>query len=138
MSTLQVATIKSASSAPPQFQNSSGTEKGQLCKVWINFNQQGTTSIRESFGVSSISDQGTGRTRINFSTSFSNADYCVTGVLGQVGTNDDHGNAPMIRDGHAESSFMLASRVDVEAHRGTSSSALMDKKTFCIAIFGDN
>ena len=138
MSTLQVATIKSASSAAPQFQNSSGTEKGQLCKVWINFNQQGTTAIRESFGVSSISDQGTGRTRINFSTSFSNANYCVTGSLGQVGTNDDHGSAAIIRDGHSESSFQLAGRVDVEAYRNTSSSALMDKKTFCVAIYGDN
>tara|TARA_R100000353_G_scaffold84958_1_gene63363 strand:- start:18 stop:434 length:417 start_codon:yes stop_codon:yes gene_type:complete len=137
MSTLQVATIKSASSAAPQFQNSSGTEKGQLCKVWVNFNQSGTTAIRESFGVSSISDQGTGRTRINFSISFSNANYCVTGVLGQEGTNGDHGNAPMIRDGHSESSFMLASRVDIECHRATSSVEFMDKRTVCLAIFGD-
>ena len=71
MSTLNVATIQSISTAPPVFKNSSGTEKGQLCKVWINFNQQGTLSERSSFGVSSISDQGTGRTRINFSTNFS-------------------------------------------------------------------
>ena len=138
MSTLQVATIKSASSALPVFQNRSGTEKGQLCKVWVNFSQQGTTAIRDSCGVYSVSDQGTGRTRINFSISFSNDDYCVVGAFGQRGTNDDHGNAPMIRDGHSESTQMLTSRVDIEAHRGSSSEAFMDKDTVCIAIFGDS
>tara|TARA_R100000234_G_scaffold21480_1_gene12077 strand:- start:755 stop:1171 length:417 start_codon:yes stop_codon:yes gene_type:complete len=138
MSTLQVGTIKSASSAAPIFQDSSGTEKGQLAKVWANFNQQGTLSLRDSFGVSSISDQGTGRTRINFSTNFSNTDYAVVGAIGQAGTNDDHGNNIMIRDGHSESSFVLAGRVDIEVHRGSSSTAFMDKKTVCLAIFGDN
>lgn len=138
MSTLSVNTIKTLSSSPPVFQNSSGVERGQLAKVWINFNQQSTQAIRQSFGVSSISDQGTGRTRINFSINFSNDDYCVTCALGQVGTNDDHGSAAIIRDGHSESSFQLAGRVDVEAYRNTSSSALMDKKTFCVAIFGAN
>jgi len=138
MSTLAVGTIKSASSAAPVFQNSSGTEKGQLCKVWVNFNMTSTQAIRDSFGVSSISDQGTGRTRINFSTSFSNTNYVITGLFGQLGTNDDHGNAPMIRDGHAESSFIAASSVDIEAHRGSSSESFMDKTTVCIAIFGDN
>ena len=52
MSTLSVATIKSASSAAPVFQNSSGTEKGQLAKAWINFNGQSTIAIRDSFNVS--------------------------------------------------------------------------------------
>ena len=42
MSTLSVATIKSASSAPPVFQNSSGTEKGQLTKAWCLFQGSGT------------------------------------------------------------------------------------------------
>ena len=42
MSTLSVGTIKSATSAPPVFQNSSGTEKGQLAKMWINFDGANT------------------------------------------------------------------------------------------------
>ena len=56
MSTLVVATVKSASSAAPVFQNSSGVEKGQLVKAWVNFNAQGTAAIRDSFNVSSLTD----------------------------------------------------------------------------------
>ena len=79
MSTLQVATIKSASSAAPVFQNSSGTEKGQLIKAWIQLNGTGTISITNSFNVSSIADTGTGRNTINFTNAFSNANYCMAG-----------------------------------------------------------
>ena len=137
MSTLNVGTIKSLGSSAPVFQNSSGVEKGQLAKVWANFNQQGTQALRDSFGVSSISDQGTGKTRINFSISFSNANYAIVGAIGQDGTNGDHGNNILIRDGFSESTQVFASSVDIVCHRGNSSVELMDKKTVCLAIFGD-
>ena len=77
MSTLQVATIKSNSSAAPVFQNTSGTEKGQLCKSWVQFDGRNTPSIADSFNVSSISDNGTGNYDVNFSTNMSNANYSV-------------------------------------------------------------
>ena len=79
MSTLQVATIKSASSAAPVFQNTSGTEKGQLAKCWINYNggRNGSFGIRDSFGVSSITDNGAGDHDINWSIAFSATDYSV-------------------------------------------------------------
>ena len=51
MSTLNVGTIKSISSAAPVFQNTSGTEKGQLVKAWCNFNATGTPAIRDSFNT---------------------------------------------------------------------------------------
>ena len=78
MSTLAVGTIKSISSAPPVFQNTSGTEKGQLAKSWINFDGTGTVSIRDSFNVSSLVDDSTGNYQINFSNNFSNANYSIT------------------------------------------------------------
>ena len=134
MSTLKVNTIQNtgggSSSTPEQI------SKGRA-KVWVNFNQQGTLSERSSFGVSSISDQGTGRTRINFSTNFADTNYCIVGAIGQVGTNGDHGNNIMIRDGHSEDTFVFVDRVDIECHRATSSVEFMDKKTVCLAIFGD-
>jgi len=76
MSTLNVGTIKSVSSAAPVFQNSSGTEKGQLAKAWINFNGSGTIAIRDSFNVSSITDDATGKYTINFTNAFPNTNYC--------------------------------------------------------------
>ena len=77
MSTLQVTTIKSNSSAAPVFQNTSGTEKGQLAKAWINYNGTGTVSIRDSFNVCSLTDNGEGLYTITFTNAMSNNDYCV-------------------------------------------------------------
>ena len=78
MSTLAVATIKSASSAATVFQNSSGTEKGQLAKAWVNFNGQNTIAIRDSFNVSSITDLGTGKTRVTLASAMSDTNFVVT------------------------------------------------------------
>ena len=95
MSTLSVATVKSLSSSPPVFQNSSGTEKGQLCKVWINFNGSGTVSIVGSFNVSSLADRGTGQYTINFSNAMANDNYCAAtmpranSVTAGVGSQSD-------------------------------------------------
>ena len=74
MSTLAVGTIKSASSAPPVFQNSSGTEIGTLCRAWVNF-AAGDASIRDDFNVSSVTDHGTGDYTVNFSSAMSDNDY---------------------------------------------------------------
>lgn len=46
-----------------------------VAKAWINYNGTGTIATRDSFSVSSISDVGTGDTRITFSNAFNNADY---------------------------------------------------------------
>jgi len=46
-------------------------------KAWINFNGTGTIASRDSFSVSSISDNGTGDTTLTFSNAFNNADYVL-------------------------------------------------------------
>ena len=91
MSTLSVGTIKSVSSAAPVFQNSSGTEKGQLAKVWVNFNGEGTLSLRDNYNVSSVTDNGTGDYTINYSNAMSNANYCVVGLSGDEAVNANQG-----------------------------------------------
>ena len=140
MSTLNVETVQSISSGPPVFKNSSGTEKGQLAKAWVNFDgtSAGTNkTIRSSFNVDSVTDLAVGRYRVNFSNSFSTNDsYACVGGLGQSGTNGDHG-VLMMMDGHnANEDFILAGSVTVETHRGTSSNEFMDKKNVHLAIFG--
>ena len=80
MSTLAVGTIKSVSSAAPVFQNTSGTEKGQLAKAWISFDGEGTIAINDSFNISSIADNATGEYTVTLSTAMSNANYSI--VLG--------------------------------------------------------
>ena len=80
MSTLAVGTIKSVASAAPVFQNTSGTEKGQLAKAWISFDGEGTIAINDSFNNSSIADNATGEYTVTLSTAMSNANYSI--VLG--------------------------------------------------------
>tara|TARA_R100001510_G_scaffold55320_1_gene59087 strand:- start:47 stop:457 length:411 start_codon:yes stop_codon:yes gene_type:complete len=82
MSTLAVGTIKSISSAAPVFQNTSGTEKGQLAKSWIAFNGQSTVSISDSFNVTSLTDNATGDYSINMANAMSNANYAVCSNAG--------------------------------------------------------
>ena len=76
MSTLQVATVKSNSSAAPVFQNTSGTEIGSLVKMWINFDMN-AGSIKDSLNVSSITDDGTGLFTVTYSSAFSNTNFCI-------------------------------------------------------------
>ena len=44
-------------------------------KCWINYTSITTTTARDSFNVSSLTDQTTGQTEINFTSGMSNTDY---------------------------------------------------------------
>lgn len=49
-------------------------------EAWANFNGIGTLSIRASGNVSSITDQATGRFRVNFSSALTDANFAVAGA----------------------------------------------------------
>lgn len=53
-------------------------------KAWINFNGSGTPAARQSYNVSSITDNGLGDYTLNFTTSFSGADYAFTATCGSA------------------------------------------------------
>lgn len=57
------------------FQDNSGREMGQLCKAWVNFNGTGTVAIRDSFNVSSITDNGVGSYTVNLINAMSDTNY---------------------------------------------------------------
>jgi hypothetical protein len=46
-----------------------------IAKAWVNFNGTGTVAIRDSFNVSSITDNGAGDYTVNFTTAMANANY---------------------------------------------------------------
>ena len=48
-----------------------------LCKVWCNFNGDGTIATRDSFNVASLTDNGTGDTTINFTTNLGDTNYTI-------------------------------------------------------------
>ena len=46
-----------------------------LCKAWINYTGVSTTAARDSFNVSSLTDNATGKTTVNINNDMSNTDY---------------------------------------------------------------
>ena len=77
MSTLAVGTIKSVSSAAPVFQNTSGTEIGQLVFAWVTVDPSGSSSVADSFNISSVTEIDDHSWRINFARAASNSDYAT-------------------------------------------------------------
>ena len=94
MSTLVTATVKSNSSSPIAFQNSSGTEIGRMCRAWVNFNGTGTVAIRANFNVSSITDNGTGDYTVNFTTAMVDTSYAFS-----FGSGSGNGRAVVLFNG---------------------------------------
>jgi hypothetical protein len=58
-------------------------------KAWVNFNGTGTVAIRAAFNVTSITDVGTGKYNVNFTTAFSDANYAALLSARKTGSDDD-------------------------------------------------
>jgi autotransporter-associated beta strand protein len=51
------------------------------CRAWVNFNGTGTVAIRASGNVSSITDQGVGRYRVNLTNAMPDTNYVTVGSV---------------------------------------------------------
>ena len=73
MSTIKANDIQNASGGIP-------TVKSQqlIPTAWVNFNGTGTVAIRDSEGISSITDFATGTYLVNFATAMANTNYSAT------------------------------------------------------------
>ena len=90
MSTLKTGTVQNnTGTGAPLFKNNSGTEIGQLAKAWVNFDggRGGSPSIRDSFNVSSITDNATGAYTVNFTNAMANANYATVCSCGDGSTH---------------------------------------------------
>lgn len=68
----------SVTGTPPVIRDGNGTETGQLCRAWVNFN--GTTSpgtIRAAFNVSSVTKNGTADYTVNLTTAMPDVNYAA-------------------------------------------------------------
>ena len=123
MSTLKVNTIQDASGG-----NSSTAEQiaQGRAKAWINFNGSSTVAIRDSFNVSSLTDNGTGNYTMNFSAAMSDANYCVVSAGSESGVG---GVARFVSgDGNTTSAALLLT---------FNSTTSIDYRFCSFAVFGD-
>ena len=74
MSTIKVTNIQDTSG-----NNSSTSEEifEGRSKAWVNFDGSGTVAIRDSFNVTSITDNSTGNYTTNFTNAMANDDYAA-------------------------------------------------------------
>ena len=136
MSTLNVGTIKSLGSSAPVFQNSSGVEKGQLARAWVNFDGTGTVAIKDSFNVSSITDNGNGDYFVTFTNAMPNKIYAafVTINIQSANTRDagTTGNS-----GHTDNDYITTGfRITIE-DAGQFGTGRANSNRVCAAVFGD-
>ena len=129
MSTLKVDTIQDASGGNSC--TASQIAQGRA-KAWIHFDGQDTVAIRDSFNVSSLTDNGTGDYTITFDSAMANTNYAVTTTQPAqhnftqaiLGIEQDHTNA-----------FATGS-IRVQSVK-TGNNAAVDRDVQCVVIHGD-
>ena len=66
-----------------------GLTKQHAAKSWVNFDgTAGTIAARDSFNVSSLTDNGTGLYSVNFNNNFSDGNYAGVGTIGNADTSN--------------------------------------------------
>jgi hypothetical protein len=72
--------------------NSTTTNLQQgLAKAWVNFNGTGTIATRDSFNVSSLNDDGSGKYDFVYTNNMSSQNYAPA-ICGAYDDNDGNGN----------------------------------------------
>ena len=127
MSTLNVNTVQSSTSNPPIFKNSGGDVAGTLARAWVNFNGTGTVAIRDSYNVSSITDNGTGNYTVNFGSAMSSINYSTV-ISGDHHYSALYGFAGYVSSTTTSSVGVLSVNVD-----GT----FYDNALMCVTVFAN-
>ena len=108
-----------------------GISQARVAKAWVNFDGTGTVAIRSSYNVSSITDDGTGRYDVNFSTAMTDNDYSVVSD-GRHGTADsDTTNFVAIRG-----EVLATSKFGIRGSNGNGSGA-RDHEMVSAIVFGN-
>ena len=102
-----------------------------VAKVWINFNGTGTIATRDSFNVTSITDDNTGRYTITIANDMSNANY--SSVAGGC-VDETTANNQQARQGPAVNNFATGS---IQTHCGSNTYAQDDWTIVTAEISGD-
>tara|TARA_Y100000004_G_scaffold188318_1_gene242261 strand:+ start:408 stop:782 length:375 start_codon:yes stop_codon:yes gene_type:complete len=124
MSTLKTSNIQDTSGN----NNSTPQEIGKgRAKAWINFNGENTPTARESYNVSSITDNATGNYTLNFTNAMSSADFAYTFASG------DQNHTSATRALNYMSSTTTSLQILSESSNGTNS----DESHICVVVFGD-
>ena len=113
-----------AAGADTSLSNLSATGENKVCQAWVNFNGTGTVAIRDSYNVSSITDNGTGDYLVNFTNAMANVNYA---------TNFNHDEA----SGWIGTSRIGSQLVGSTKLRCYTNAGFVDPAAVCAQVFGD-
>jgi len=101
-----------------------------LAKAWVNFNGTGTVAIRDSYNVTSITDQTTGDYIVNFASAMPTANYCMQLSCG--------GAAVIMIGGRGDfATSQTTTTCRIGTRSSTSSQNWFDEELVNVVIFGD-
>tara|TARA_B100000035_G_C20696132_1_gene420562 strand:- start:121 stop:504 length:384 start_codon:yes stop_codon:yes gene_type:complete len=125
MSTLKVNTLEEATSGGATY---------FTAKVWCTWQGTGTVSIDDDGNVSSVTDEGTGKYRANFSNSLSHANYATMGAAAKTDANDDgNANAQFNGNGNGDTNPNTTSKTHIR-HTYNSTTTLADSGKLTLAV----
>lgn len=114
--------------------NSGGTAlefvdlKNRLASAWVNFDGTGVASIRDSYNVSSITDNGVGLYTVNFTTPLDNSNGVIVGSIADT-------NAGTLTQ--LEPGVLTVNNAPVQTvFTNTSAITLFDATYINVAVFG--
>ena len=123
----KIQTQATGASITGDLQVSANIPHKQTAKAWVNFNGIGTVTIRDSYNVSSITDNGSGLYTVNFTNAMSDTNYAVV-ITGRRGTTTNV--IGFLRSGGAYST----TAVQIEFERATEVNVDVDIAN--VIIFG--
>ena len=90
MSTLKIDTLLHSSGSTTTEPSIPALDQ-RMAKAWVNFNGSSTVAIRDSYNVSSITDNGTGTYTVNFTNAMADTNY-----VSMAHSNDSNHNADLL------------------------------------------
>lgn len=108
-----------------------GINQARIAKAWLNYD--GTTpTIRDSYNIGSVTDNGTGQYTVNYSTAMSDANYSIV-----VFAHDDESGSGWWRTAVSQDgASQLAGSFAVETIH-SSANNYVDSDTVCVQVFGN-
>ena len=112
-----------------------GINQARIAKAWVNINGTGTISIRGSYNVSSLTDVGTGKYKVNFSTAMTDSNYVgfVAGAEVNSGTTQNH--LFHLKRETPLSDILNTAYIYVAS--ANSANTATDDGLFCVIVFGN-
>lgn len=133
MSTLKADTIQNTSGGAVTL------TKQHAAKAWVNYNNSGTVAARDSFNISSLTDNATGDTSSSYTNSFSNVNYATASTCSlSDGSATNLGNLGLIsptRNAYGQTTGDV--RMNHIYNSASSNTGLFDTQLNTIIFAGD-